>query len=173
MGDTLITIIVIVLSAILIFVFPVLSMADRIDTASQTDVETITSDFVNQIRSTGKLTKDEYDVFLGKLTSTGNTYNIDLEFRIMDENARKKALQSALDKIGENVYYSVYTTQIEKILETEGVYKLKEGDMVFTTVKNTNLTFSQQMKNIFYLMSGNNVYTIQASQAGLVTATGN
>ena len=173
MSDTLITIVAIVLSAVLMFIFPVITMADRVDTASRTDVETITSDFINEIRTTGKLTEERYSKFLENLTSTGNTYDVNLEFKILDENPGKKKVQVERDKIGENVYYSVFTKQIEDELESNHVYNLKEGDVVSATVRNTNLTLAQQMKDFIYTTVGADIYTIQASQSGLVTTTGN
>lgn len=175
MSDTFTTVVAIGLTAVLIFIFPVITMAERIDTASQTDIETITSEFINEIKITGKLTRERYNKFLQNLNSTGNIYDVNLEFKILDENPGKKSLQTTTDKIGENVYYSVYTTQIENQLniDKEGnVYNLKEGDIVSATVRNTNLTLAQQMKNFFYKVVGSDVYTIQASQTGLVTSTG-
>lgn len=172
MSDTLITVVAIVLAAVLMFIFPVITMADRVNIASRTDVETITSDFINEIRTTGKLTKERYSKFIENLTSTGNTYDISLEFKILDENPGKKGVQVERDKIGENVYYSVFTTQIEAEIIANGVYNLKEGDIVLATVRNTNLTLAQQMKDFLYTTVGADIYTIQASQSGLVTATG-
>lgn len=173
MSDTLITVVAIVLAAVLMFIFPVITMADRVDTASRTDVETMTSDFINEIRTTGKLTQERYSKFWENLTSTGYTYDVNLEFKILDENPGKKSVQVETDKIGENIYYSVFTTQIEAELEANGVYNLKEGDIVSATVRNTNLTLAQQMKDFLYTTVGADIYTIQASQSGLVTTTGN
>ena len=96
-----------------------------------------------------------------------------MEFKILDENPGKKSTQSAKDKIGENVYYSVFTTQIQEALEGENkVYNLKEGDIVNVSVKNTNLTLSQSLKNFFYTVVGNDTYTIAASSSGLVLRNG-
>lgn len=172
MSDTFITVISIALAAILMFVFPVMTMAERVNAVSQTDIETLTSEFTNEMKTIGKLTNENYSKFQSNITSTGNTYNIELEFKILDENPGKKSLQTTQDKIGENVYYSVFTTQIEEELEKNGVYNLKEGDIVSVTVRNTNLTLAQQMKDFLYTISGSDTYTIQASQSGLVTATG-
>ena len=47
MGDTLITIIAIVLAAILMFVFPVMTMSDRTDDMSGLSVKTATTEFVD------------------------------------------------------------------------------------------------------------------------------
>ena len=173
MSDSLITVIAIMLTAVLLLVLPVMTMADRADDISKTDVETMTSNFVNEIRTIGKLTSEKYNKFVEELTSTGNTYDIEMEFKILDENPGRKSTQSAKDKIGENVYYSVFTTQIQEALEGENkVYNLKEGDIINVSVKNTNLTLSQSLKNFFYTVVGNDTYTIAASSSGLVLRNG-
>ena len=175
MSDTFITVIAILLAVVLLVVLPLQVTSQRVDTMSKLDVDTLTSDFVEQIRTTGSLTKDDYYNFKQKLTSTGNTYDVNMEFKILDENPGKKTTQVTRDKIGENVYYSVYTAQVEKTLEDEkndGKYSLKEGDLVSVTVRNTNLTIGQQMKNFVYKVVGNDTYTIAASKSGLVTASG-
>ena len=75
MGDTLITVVVIVVAAALIFVVPLVTMADRIDTTTQSQIEAIVSDFVDEIRSTGKITEDKYNKFLEQLGSYGYTFD--------------------------------------------------------------------------------------------------
>ena len=50
MGDTLITVIAIVLAAVLMFVFPLMTMSDRTDDVSQLSVETATTDFVDDVQ---------------------------------------------------------------------------------------------------------------------------
>ena len=173
MSDTLITVIAIALAAVLMFVFPLMTMSDRTDDVSQLAVETTTTDFVDEVRTTGKITPDKYSKFIENIGSTGNTYDIEMEFKILDENPGKKSTQSAKDKIGENVYYSVFTTQIQEALEGENkVYNLKEGDIINVSVKNTNLTLSQSLKNFFYTVVGNDTYTIAASSSGLVLRNG-
>lgn len=175
MSDTLITVVAILLAVVLLVVIPLQVTSQRVDTMSKLDVDTLTSDFVEQIRTTGELTKDDYYNFNQKLTLTGNTFDINMEFKILDENPGKKTTQTTRDKIGENVYYSVYTSQIEQALEKDGdnvKYSLKEGDLVSVTVRNTNLTIGQQLKNFAYKVIGNDTYTISASKSGLVLANG-
>lgn len=172
MSDTLVTVVAIGLAAILMFVFPLMTMSDRTDDVSQLTVDTATTEFVDEIRTTGKITQDKYSQFLETIGSTGNTYDVEMELQVLDENPGKKTTQTTRDKIGENVYYSVYTSQIKDKLEKDGVYKVKEGDIVSVNVKNTNQTLSQQLKNFFYKVVGNNTYTIAASHGGIVTATG-
>ena len=59
MGDSLITIIAIFLAAILMFVFPLMSLSERTDDISQLAVQTATTEFVDNIRTTGKITLDD------------------------------------------------------------------------------------------------------------------
>ena len=46
MGDTVVTILAIVLAAVLMFVFPLMSVADRSDDVSQLSVQNSTTTFV-------------------------------------------------------------------------------------------------------------------------------
>ena len=93
MSDTLITIIALFLAAVLMFVFPLMTMSDRTDDVSQLAVETSTTEFVDDIRSTGKITLDKYSKYVENISSTGNTYNVDMEVKVLDENPGKKTSQ--------------------------------------------------------------------------------
>lgn len=172
MGDSLITIVAIFLAAILMFVFPLMAMSERTDDVSQLAVQTATTDFVDNIRNTGKLTSSDYDKFLSTITSTGNSFEVDIEIQILDENPGVKTTQAEMTKIGENLYYNLYTSQVEEKLNNNGKITLKEGDMVSVTVKNTNQTISQTLKNFFYQLSGNDTYQITAQNAGIVNVNG-
>ena len=173
MSDTFITIIAIFLAAILMFIFPLMTMADRNDDIIELAVQTSTTEFVGEIRRTGKLTEDQYNNFIVSLASTGNAYDVELEFQILDENPGKKETHGNGVIIGENVYYSVYTTQIEKKLgDGDRAYYLKEGDIVSVTVKNRSTTLAQTLRNVYYRVMGNDTYVISASSAGTVTVNG-
>ena len=168
MSDTLITVVAIALAAVLMFVFPLMTMSDRTDDVSQLSVETATTEFVDDVRTTGKLSLDKYSKFVENIQATGNSYDVEMEVKTLDENPGKKTTQADATKIGENVYYSVYTSQIlDTITGDNGKGKtmvLKEGDIFSTSVK--------QLKNFFYSVTGNDTYTIAAEHAGIVTANG-
>lgn len=168
MSDTVMTVIAIGAAAVLMFMFPLMSTADRGDDIAQQAVQTATVEFVDNIRSTGKITVDKYDDFLGVISETGNSFDVLIEAKILDENARKKVQQASSSKVGENEYYSEFTAQIEDKLENEGEYNLKEGDIVSVTVKNTNKTMSQILRNFFYQVTGNNTYNIAAQHSGII-----
>ena len=171
MGDTLITVIAIVLAAVLMFIFPLMTMSDRTDDVSQL------SEFVDDVRTTGRLSIDKYNSFVQTIASTGNSFDVEMTLQVLDENPGKKTTQVESTKIGENVYYTMYTSQIlDEIDRTENgknvVLALKEGDIFSASVQNTNSTLSQQLKNFFYKVTGNDTYTIAAEHAGIVTANG-
>ncbi len=106
------------------------------------------------------------------LNATGNTFDVEVELKILDENLSSKVGQASSSKIGENVYYSVYTSQMEDILNSKGKYILKEGDIISVTAKNTNTTISQMLKNFFYAVTGNTSYQIAGQDSAMVTANG-
>ena len=170
MGDTLITVVAIVLAATLMFVFPLMTMSNRADDVSQLSVQSLTTQFVDDVRTTGKITSDKYNKFVENIHSTGNTYDVEIEVKVRDENPGKKTTQANSKKIGEDVYYSIYTTQIENTLKNNNAYNLKEGDIVSLSVKNTNTTMSQQLSGG---TSTGLTGTIAGEASGIVTANGN
>ena len=179
MGDSIITIVAIFLAAILMFIFPLMSLSERSDDIAQLSVQTTTAEFVDNIRATGKLTLDDYDKFLNtynlniEYDKTGNSFDVDIQIQKLDENPGVKVTQGQKDKIGENIYYSVYTSQIMDELNANNEIKLKEGDIVSVTVKNTNKTISQLLRNFFYRVSGNDTYQISAQHGGIVMVNAN
>lgn len=173
MGDSLITVVAIVLAAILMFIFPLMSVSERNDDIAQLAVETAATEFINEVRTTGILTTQNYDKFVQTLTATGNSYDVELEIKKLDENPGKKTTWVDGNKIGENLYYSIYTTQIMSELDAKkGKLELKEGDMISVTVKNNNKTIAQMLRSFFYSISGSDSYQIAAQNSGVVMANG-
>ena len=169
MGDSLTTIIAIFLAAILMFVSPLAAIADRNDDTSQMYIQTALDEFVNTVSAKGRLTKDDYDRLEAKLSSTNNSYDIELTISVADVNPGKKTNNT---QIGDTTYYSIYTTQILNTLNANKVYGLKEGDYIKVSVKNTNKTISQMIKNVLYGITGNESYVIAASASRVVVTTG-
>lgn len=173
MGDSLITIIAIFIAAILMFVFPMLAVSERTDDISQLTVQTAVQEFVANVTQTGKITLTNYEKFTQTLAATGNSYDIEIERQVLDENPSKKLTWAESEKIGENVYYSEYTSQIMEELYEKGEYVLKEGDIISVKAKNTNTTMSQMLRNFFYTVTNNGTYQVAASHSGIVLITGN
>ena len=169
MGDTLITIVAIFLAAILMFVFPLAAISEMNDNEALAMVQSYTTEFVDNIRSKGKITKEDYDAYIQKLHATGNSYDVSIEVQIADANPGKKTQNQ---QIGDTTYYGVYTTQIQTALGNSGKYTLKEGDFVNVSVKNTNTTISQMIKSVLYSVTGDSSYVISAQASGSVVSTG-
>lgn len=173
MGDTLMTVVAIFLAVILMFLFPMLSVSERTDDISQLAVDTAVSSFVDDSRSIGKITMKNYEKLINTLNSTGNSYDVELEVKKLDENVGKKTAWTSSTVIGENVYYSVYTSQImETLVGEKKDYLMKEGDIISCKVKNTNTTISQTLRSVFYSISSNEAFQVGAQHSGIVTATG-
>ena len=166
MGDSATTIIAIFLAAILMFVFPLMTMADKTDDTVKLTVQTATTDFTNKVRTTGYLSQEDYDNFILTLSSTNNSYDAEIVVQKIDENPAKKA-GGATVQIGDNVYYTMYTTQVLESLPL----RLKEGDIISVTVKNTNNTIASQLRNFMFKVTGNESKAITAQSSGIVTKT--
>lgn len=166
------TVIAIFLAVILMFLFPMLSVSERTDDISQLAVETAITNFVDNSRSIGKVTVANYEQLVNALNATGNSYDVEIEIKVLDENVGKKTAWTSSQVIGENVYYSVYTSQVLDTLLQDEDYLMKEGDIISCSAKNDNTTLSQTFRSIFYSSSSSNTYQVGAQHSGIVTATG-
>ena len=167
-NDTLMIIIAIGVAAVLMFVFPLITISDRVDDTAQVSIQSETAQFVQDITNKGQLTKEEYEKFQEKLPSQ-NAYKIEIEIWRLDENPGKKTTQTNSKKIGENVYYCEYTSQIEDVLFNGlGKITLKEGDMVIVRVKNITPTLNQEMSPL----PNSDLPVISAESSGMSTVTG-
>ena len=165
------TIIAIFVAAVLLFVVPLVTLTERNDNVVQENVKVIVEEFVTDIKNTGELTIEKYQDFENRLSATGNVYDIEMELQILDENPGKKTMQANYTKIGENVYYSEYTTQILEKLDA-GKITLKEGDLVYVGVANQNSTASQTLKSTFLSFANAGEDVITANSSGMVSVNG-
>lgn len=181
MDDTFMSVIGILLASIIMFIVPLILIADRSDDISQLVVQTATAEFVDEVVKSGKITADSYQKFISSLQSSGNTYDIDMEIKILDENTSKKVTENDWLKIGKNTYYSIFTSQIEDKIGISatntnnnimGKIILKQGDGISVTVKNNNETFSQSLKSFYYNATGGDLHIIAATSSGTVAING-
>ena len=174
MSDTLMSIIGIFLAIVIMFVFPLMELAGKGDEVSQTVVEVAVADFVNTVATTGQITWSDYNELVQKLYSTGNSFDIQIEAQILDDNPRRATTTASSDVLGEYRYYSVYTNTILSELEKSenSKYQLKNDDYIIVSVKNTNTTMGTQLKNLLYNLIGKDTYTIGTSSSSLVLNTG-
>ena len=181
MDDTVVTIIGIMAASIIMFIAPLILISDRSDDVSQLLVQTATSEFVNEVMKTGKITVESYQRFVSSLQSSGNTYDIDLEIKILDETTSKIATDANPKVVGNNTYYSIFTSQVEEKLGTSaqiaqnnrtGQLILKQGDLISVTVKNNSQTLSQLLKSFYNNITTGNLQIIAASSSGTINING-
>lgn len=167
LGDTLITIFVMLLITCIFFIFPLMITANQNDSAAQVTLQTSMTDFVNEICNTGKITRENYDKFIGVITGP-NTYNIEIDVKVLDENPGKKITANNPTQKGEKVFVTYYTSQIVQQLDDKGTLLLKEGDQVHIKITNTNTTLSQLLS----LPTSNDISTIIAETTQTCTVNG-
>ena len=173
----MISIIAIIVSSIIMFFSPLILIADRSDDISQLLAQTATSEFVNEVVTSGKITTENYQRFVSSLQSSGNTYEIDMEVKILDDTTSKLVTQANPSKIGNNSYYSLFTSQIEDKIgissqnttnNRTGKIILKQGDGISVTVKNNSKTLSQVLKSFYYSTTTGDLHIIAASSSGTI-----
>lgn len=176
MDNTLMTIIGLFLVATLMFVVPLMSVSERNDDIAQSVVQTATSEFVETVSNVGSIRPSDYEAYIQKLNSTGNTYDVEIEVQHLDENFGKKNSLTSGDLIGENERYSTFTTDILDNMYSGSDpknYVLKKGDNIVVTAKNTNKTLAQSLRGFIYKVTGQGTYQVAASATSMVINNGN
>ncbi len=180
MEETTVTIIGIIIAAVIMFIVPLILIAETTDDISELVIQNATAEFVDEIIKTGQITSSKYYDFIRSLQSSGNTYEIDMEVKILDENTSKRTTD-ADNTIGNNTYYSIFTSQIEQKINKseenttnnlEGKLILKQGDGISVIVRNSSATFSQALKSFYYTAVGDDLHIISASASGTVAIDG-
>lgn len=179
MEDILMSIIGIITASVLLFIFPLMLVSDSADDIAQLTSQTAANNFVDEVIKSGKITAKEYEDLNDLLITTGNSYEIEIELKILDFNTAQKYTtdtynhpENALDSGNKNTYYSIYTSQIEERLNDTGVLMLKEGDGISVTVKNSSATLSQSLRNIYYKSTGEDMHIILATASGTIAING-
>ena len=182
MEETTVSIIGILIASIIMLVVPLVLIADRSDDISQLVVQTATAEFVDEVVKTGKITNKQYSEFTQRLASSGNTYEIDIEVKILDENTAKFYALNGGSQVANNTYYSIFTSQIEDMLNasatssntnnSDGKIVLKQGDAISITVSNSSKTLSQSLKSFYYGAKGTDIKIITATASGTVAISG-
>ncbi|MCL2354360.1 MAG: hypothetical protein FWC68_00415, partial [Oscillospiraceae bacterium] len=158
MGDSLITMLAILLVVLLMIIYPLLVMSENNESISQMAATTITAEFVETVTTQGVIQMSDYEGLLHRLHATGNTFDVEIEVRHLDENPSRREVVNELipgNAPTRNVTYSVFTTTIlDRLIEDEGRYILKRGDTVVVTVRNTNRTIAQLLRDSFFSIIG-------------------
>ena len=162
MEDSLSIIFAVIVSLLLMFLFPMIDTWEMQDNLSYVVVYSAVTDFVDTVRNTGYITEDAYKSFLNKIHTTGNTFTVTMEHREFNED------------IG--AYLNTYTNEILDAIEVGWVnsenlrqysYKLDKFDYFYVTVKNTNRTQATVLSDFLSSSAGDN-FKIGVSYGGIV-----
>lgn len=135
-------------AAILMFLLPLYSVAQKADRITQTYVSDKTAEFVNAVRNSGKLTEDMYDQFVSALSDTGNVYEINIVhqhgvyYPIYDEN------DIATGDVSLQFYNTYEEDIVKELYENNGVYRFSENDYISVVVKSINKTMADTFQSI-------------------------
>ena len=156
-GSAAVVVVVIFLAAIVMFVFPLMTMSDKKDQITEQQAQKIADDFVQKCSKQHAITQEDYDNLYLSLGATGRAYKVDFVVKVRDANQAQK---HASTQTGDNVYYYLYTTQVEENLPLT----LKYGDVIKATVKTTDKSIGEQLRNWVYKATGNdNPSVVEAS----------
>lgn len=162
MEDSLSIIFAVIVSLLLMFLFPMIDTWEMQDNLSYVVVYSAVTDFVDTIRNTGYITENAYASFLTKIQATGNTFAVTLEHREFNEDL--------------NAYLNTYTNEILDTMndgwvdvngKTQHSYKLDKYDYFYVTVKNTNRTQATLLSDFLSSHAGDN-FKIGVSYGGIV-----
>ena len=158
LGDSFMTGIALVASCAVMLIAPVIMIADKTDSMTQSSIQTETTNFTNDIITKGVITQEDYDNFVLTLSSHEIAWDLEITVQKQDVNPVKKS--SGDTNIGDGASTIYYTTQIVDNLP----FKLNEGDLVSTKVKSKSET-------IFSQLTGADSKLI-AEEAGMCTYSG-
>ena len=146
---------------LLIVILPVYNIFTRQDDMSYNVALKAVTNFADKVRTTGRLTYDDYTHLLSQLSATNNSYEIELEghrnYYFKSKNIDNYDEEFSLETIVD------YTDKILEVLKGnydktsdsysyDGIYTLDRGESFFIRVKNTNITKADSLLSSIKLM---------------------
>ena len=129
-GDTAVMVVVIIIAAGVMFVAPMVLMADKIDDSAILQIQDAVNVLGEAITVKSEVTQQDLDSFSKTIGATGVAINYDMIIKVPDDNPRKKEASASLTA-GDTVYIDLTRTQIEKNLP----YKVPSNSPVHIEVK--------------------------------------
>lgn len=81
MEDNIQTVLIFLISAVILFIFPVYIAYEKKDDVSYALVLSYTQSFVEEIRSKGYITSEDYSEYISMISSTGNVFDVKMEHK--------------------------------------------------------------------------------------------
>lgn len=155
MEDTLSIVFALIISILIMFLFPLMDTWDLQDNLSYVTTYATVVDFVDTVRNTGYISPEVYYAFETKLETTGNTFDVTMEHRKFIEDVSN--------------YQNVYTNDIMAKISSGTNYELDKYDYFYVTVKNTNKTQATVIRE-FLFANEETSFKIGVAYGGIVWA---
>ncbi len=115
LGDTAVMVVVIIVAAGVMFLLPMVLMADKVDDATILEVQEAINVLGEAITVKSKVTEEDLKSFTDAIGSVGVAIDYDMLIKIPDENPAKKQINELLTA-GDTIYIDLTRTQIENNL---------------------------------------------------------
>ena len=154
----------IIIGSCLLFLLPFLYFSINTDFVTDTFVEYQTKVFLDNIRECGYIDEKQYVSYLIHIGSFGNCYQIHIDHTILcyEPEYCFTSTQSKFPIFTGNVMaYSIhhYEDEIISALQTDGIYRMKQGDQISITVnKRLDTLGTRLIHTIFHKNYTKNIY---------------
>lgn len=144
-------IIEIMVTLVLLFLFPIYYLSLQQDAVCQSKVRTTTAYFVDSVRNQGYMTRNMYELFLRELDSTGQVYHVELTYY------KKVEVQNEEGRY-ETHYESSYTND----LLSEEKMEFQKGSFFKAEVSNISKPLSAKITDFLLAVdiSDKRIYTV-------------
>lgn len=154
MGDSLSKIVAIIIAVVLLFIYPIMIIAERQDDTTRIFVLAETTKLVDSVRNLGYITTNMYKEYINVLAATNNIYNIKMEHlhtRVDSLETREVDDDSFQSDIGVN-YEGYYTDEILDVIKPiekqNNKYLFSKGDYFSINVRNINDTLNDKIRSM-------------------------
>lgn len=141
--DVLGRIAAIILTIIALIFMPIMTQAQSQSTISDNLVNTRDQKFTNDIRTTRKITWDDYQNFCDYINKTGNLYDVTLQIH------ERKVFTDDTDEREDEYFETSYHGEVLDQLFDEGTILLHQGDMISIIVSLKSESYIESVKRIF------------------------
>ena len=155
MRDNISLIFAVLFAVFVLIILPLISVTSRQDSISYNKVLALTTNFVDDVRTKGYLTEQDYTEYLTKLALTSNTYKVEMEYH---EKMLIKNIENTDEYVEDTmIYYNKFI--VDTINPDDGddtdedVLKLAVDDEFYVKVYNTNITTASLLYNFFARVS--------------------
>ncbi len=153
MQDNLSIVITMIIFVTLVVIFPLYNLFERQDDMSYTLALKATTSFVDEIRNNGYIDSRNYTNFVTQLSTTGNTYDIQIEAHkktlIIDvRNPAQYLEQYSVDYTQDILnIINTGTTNVSGIVLKDNAYLLNQEDQIYVKLRNVNTTMAGAIFN--------------------------